>query len=171
MVCEGFIFRCSCLLQGNNNFFVEKNPTIVTFPLKGTNRLPTDVLRRRSYNSHMDSRFGFAWLHPSGLSTCKPRDKVCWDLKSPKRCLGFSWQLHALANNSWKDLVANVCHDGKPERGTYKVQAPIPNLNTYHVHVTPVYCMLYTARIHISDILCFLSFSLSLSFPLSDSII
>ena len=26
------------------------------------------------------------------------------------------------AETASKDLVANVCHDGKPERGTYKVQ-------------------------------------------------
>mmetsp|Transcript_23610 Transcript_23610/g.42677 ORF Transcript_23610/g.42677 Transcript_23610/m.42677 type:complete len:505 (-) Transcript_23610:43-1557(-) len=62
----------------NNNFFVEKNPTIVTFPLKG--------LDMRDY------------IHPD----CQP------------------------ANPETKyDLVANVCHDGKPERGTYKLQ-------TYH---------------------------------------
>lgn len=60
----------------NNNFFVEKNPTIVTFPLKG--------LDLRDY------------IHPD----CQP------------------------ANPETKyDLVANVCHDGKPERGSYKVQS------------------------------------------------
>jgi len=59
----------------NNNFFIEKNPTIVTFPLKG--------LDLRDY------------IHPD----CQP------------------------ANPETKyDLVANVCHDGKPEKGTYKVQ-------------------------------------------------
>lgn len=59
----------------NNNFFIEKNPTIVTFPLKG--------LDMRDY------------IHPD----CQP------------------------ANPETKyDLVANVCHDGKPEKGTYKVQ-------------------------------------------------
>jgi U4/U6.U5 tri-snRNP-associated protein 2 len=59
----------------NNNFFIEKNPTIVTFPLKG--------LDLRDY------------IHPD----CQP------------------------ANPETKyDLVANVCHDGKPERGTYKIQ-------------------------------------------------
>lgn len=59
----------------NNNFFIEKNPTIVTFPLKG--------LDLRDY------------IHPD----CQP------------------------ANPETKyDLVANVCHDGKPEKGIYKVQ-------------------------------------------------
>jgi len=59
----------------NNNFFVEKNPTIVTFPLKG--------LDLRDY------------IHPD----CQP------------------------ANPETRyDLVANVCHDGKPEKGTYKIQ-------------------------------------------------
>mmetsp|Transcript_43283 Transcript_43283/g.70062 ORF Transcript_43283/g.70062 Transcript_43283/m.70062 type:complete len:514 (+) Transcript_43283:47-1588(+) len=59
----------------NNNFFVEKNPTIVTFPLKG--------LDLRDY------------IHPD----CQP------------------------ANPETKyDLVANICHDGKPEKGTYKIQ-------------------------------------------------
>jgi len=59
----------------NNNFFIEKNPTIVTFPLKG--------LDLRDY------------VHPD----CQP------------------------ANPETKfDLVANVCHDGKPEKGSYKVQ-------------------------------------------------
>lgn len=59
----------------NNNFFVEKNPTIVTFPLKG--------LDLRDY------------IHPD----CQP------------------------ANPETKyDLMVNVCHDGKPEKGTYKVQ-------------------------------------------------
>eukprot|EP00933_Yihiella_yeosuensis_P081375 TRINITY_DN94979_c0_g1_i1.p1 TRINITY_DN94979_c0_g1~~TRINITY_DN94979_c0_g1_i1.p1 ORF type:complete len:515 (-),score=102.08 TRINITY_DN94979_c0_g1_i1:120-1664(-) len=59
----------------NNNFFVEKNPTIVTFPLKG--------LDLRDY------------IHPD----CQP------------------------ANPETKyDLVANVCHDGKPDNGTYKIQ-------------------------------------------------
>jgi len=62
----------------NNNFFIEKNPTIVTFPLKG--------LDMRDY------------IHPD----CQP------------------------ANPETKyDLVSNVCHDGKPEKGTYKIQ-------TYH---------------------------------------
>jgi len=60
----------------NNNFFIEKNPTIVTFPLKG--------LDLRDY------------IHPD----CQP------------------------ANPETKyDLVANVCHDGKPEKGSYKVQS------------------------------------------------
>jgi len=59
----------------NNNFFIEKNPTIVTFPLKG--------LDLRDY------------VHPD----CQP------------------------ANPETKyDLVANICHDGKPEKGTYKTQ-------------------------------------------------
>jgi len=59
----------------NNNFFVEKNPTIVTFPLKG--------LDLRDY------------IHPD----CQP------------------------ANPETKyDLVANICHVGKPEGGSYKCQ-------------------------------------------------
>mmetsp|Transcript_8000 Transcript_8000/g.22516 ORF Transcript_8000/g.22516 Transcript_8000/m.22516 type:complete len:519 (+) Transcript_8000:108-1664(+) len=59
----------------NNNFFIEKNPTIVKFPLKG--------LDLRDY------------IHPD----CQP------------------------ANPETKyDLVSNVCHDGKPEKGTYKIQ-------------------------------------------------
>ncbi|CAK9019985.1 unnamed protein product [Durusdinium trenchii] len=79
----------------NNNFFVEKNPTIVTFPLKG--------LDLRDY------------IHPD----CQP------------------------ANPETKyDLVANVCHDGKPERGTYKVQVfHQPTSQWFEIHdlrVTPV---------------------------------
>lgn len=165
MVCEWLIFRhCSCLLQGNNNFFVEKNPTIVTFPLKGTNLTDRCVGLTRASATPNDSRFGFAWLHPSGLSTCKPRDKICWDLKSPERWWEMLGLVVAVANNSWKDLVANVCHDGKPERGTYKVQAHILNLNTYHIYVTSVYCMQYTARRQILILIFYVSFvSLSLS--------
>merc|ERR1712151_1219583 len=40
------------------------------------------------------------------------------------------------------DLVANVCHDGKPEKGTYKVQAfHHPTSQWFEIHdlrVTPV---------------------------------
>jgi len=79
----------------NNNFFIEKNPTIVTFPLKG--------LDLRDY------------IHPD----CQP------------------------ANPETKyDLVANVCHDGKPEKGTYKVQTfHHPTSQWFEIHdlrVTPV---------------------------------
>merc|ERR1711881_53916 len=79
----------------NNNFFIEKNPTIVTFPLKG--------LDLRDY------------IHPD----CQP------------------------ANPETKyDLVANVCHDGKPEQGTYKVQVfHNPTSQWFELHdlrVTPV---------------------------------
>mmetsp|Transcript_75380 Transcript_75380/g.157081 ORF Transcript_75380/g.157081 Transcript_75380/m.157081 type:complete len:511 (+) Transcript_75380:130-1662(+) len=79
----------------NNNFFIEKNPTIVTFPLKG--------LDLRDY------------IHPD----CQP------------------------ANPETKyDLVANVCHDGKPEKGTYKVQVfHQPTAQWYEIHdlrVSPV---------------------------------
>lgn len=79
----------------NNNFFIEKNPTIVTFPLKG--------LDLRDY------------IHPD----CQP------------------------ANPETKyDLVANVCHDGKPEKGSYKVQVfHHPTSQWFEIHdlrVTPV---------------------------------
>jgi U4/U6.U5 tri-snRNP-associated protein 2 len=72
----------------NNNFFIEKNPTIVTFPLKG--------LDLRDY------------IHPD----CQP------------------------ANPETKyDLVANVCHDGKPEKGTYKVQTfHAPTQQWFEIH-------------------------------------
>eukprot|EP00928_Gymnodinium_smaydae_P079284 TRINITY_DN63252_c0_g1_i1.p1 TRINITY_DN63252_c0_g1~~TRINITY_DN63252_c0_g1_i1.p1 ORF type:complete len:571 (-),score=140.58 TRINITY_DN63252_c0_g1_i1:103-1629(-) len=72
----------------NNNFFVEKNPTIVTFPLKG--------LDMRDY------------IHPD----CQP------------------------ANPETKyDLVANVCHDGKPEKGTYKTQIyHAPTAQWFEIH-------------------------------------
>lgn len=72
----------------NNNFFVEKNPTIVTFPLKG--------LDLRDY------------VHPD----CQP------------------------ANPETRyDLVANVCHDGKPEKGTYKVQVyHSPTAQWFEIH-------------------------------------
>merc|ERR1711924_363398 len=74
---------------------IEKNPTIVTFPLKG--------LDLRDY------------IHPD----CQP------------------------ANPETKyDLVANVCHDGKPEKGTYKVQVfHHPTGQWFELHdlrVTPV---------------------------------
>lgn len=79
----------------NNNFFIEKNPTIVTFPLKG--------LDLRDY------------IHPD----CQP------------------------ANPETKyDLVANLCHDGKPEKGTYKTQIfHQPTSQWFEIHdlrVTPV---------------------------------
>lgn len=72
----------------NNNFFIEKNPTIVTFPLKG--------LDLRDY------------IHPD----CQP------------------------ANPETKyDLIANVCHDGKPEKGTYKVQVfHQPTAQWFEIH-------------------------------------
>ena len=78
-----------------NNFFAEKNPTIVNFPLKN--------LDLKDY------------IHPD------------WVKQNPE---------------THYDLVANVCHEGKPQEGTWKAQvyhAPKGEwLETQDLRVTPI---------------------------------
>lgn len=169
MVCEGLIFRhCSCLLQGNNNFFVEKNPTIVTFPLKGTN-LTDRCVGWRVCTTPNGSRFGFTWLHPSGLSTCKPRDKICWDLRphrrDDERCLGLPWQLQTTPERIWWQTFA-MMESRKEEPTKCRHRYWIWIRIIYALHQSYI-CIPYAVHCKNtysdSESLCFLCLSLSLS--------
>ncbi|CDI83040.1 ubiquitin carboxyl-terminal hydrolase, putative [Eimeria praecox] len=78
-----------------NNFFIEKNPTIVTFPVK-----------------NLDLR---EYVHPDALED-NPVTRY--------------------------NLVANICHQGKPHDGFYKAQVLHAPTNEWHemedLRVTPV---------------------------------
>eukprot|EP00615_Pteridomonas_danica_P001387 CAMPEP_0114336228 /NCGR_PEP_ID=MMETSP0101-20121206/5568_1 /TAXON_ID=38822 ORGANISM="Pteridomonas danica, Strain PT" /NCGR_SAMPLE_ID=MMETSP0101 /ASSEMBLY_ACC=CAM_ASM_000211 /LENGTH=285 /DNA_ID=CAMNT_0001468083 /DNA_START=806 /DNA_END=1663 /DNA_ORIENTATION=+ len=115
-----------------NNFYVEKNPTIVTFPVKN--------LELRDYVK-ICSDFGFPSkeeLEQRSVSELKDilkTHKVGWEGCVEKADLIDQVNSKVLAKIITKyDLLANVCHDSPPGQKKESQMSPL-DAGSYRVHI------------------------------------
>jgi len=100
-----------------NNWFVEKNPTLVNFPIKNLDmkafkkpkEIPSsDVLERLSVKELK----AMAAKRNVNVSQIVEKDDLVGKIVA-----SFAANKEATKY----DLIANICHDGKPDQGTYRV--------------------------------------------------
>lgn len=100
-----------------NNWFVEKNPTLVNFPIKNLDmkafKKPREIPSTDTLES-MSVKALKAMAAKRKIDTSRIVEK---DDLVGKLAASFAAKKEATKY----DLIANICHDGKPDQGTYRV--------------------------------------------------
>lgn len=135
-----------------NNFFVEKNPTIVTFPIQGLDLSPYLTEEARKKLAEQQAAL------PTDLSSASVKELRAVLARAGKtdggvvdktelvaRARGALREVAASCSTRY-DLIANICHDSPPERergagtgprrkGKAKADATAAPTGKYRVHV------------------------------------
>jgi len=101
----------------DNNWFIEKNPTLVNFPIKNLDMKSYKVSKEAPPVEELET------MSVADLKKrCAARKVDVKDVVEKDELVGKLVASYATQKQPTKyDLVGNVCHDGKPDKGTYRI--------------------------------------------------
>jgi len=110
-----------------NNWFVEKNPTLVNFPIKNLDVKPYTSL----YDDLEDDKLSAMSVDnlKKLLKKCKISSATMLEKSEMIRAL-IHFKNQSLASKY--DLMANIYHEGKPDKGTYRVHIYQKSTDTWY---------------------------------------
>lgn len=111
-----------------NNWFVEKNPTLVNFPIRNldmkayrqSEEAPSEDILDKLSIKELKARCA---VRKVDISTVVEKDELIGKLVA-------SYATQKIPTKY--DLVANICHDGKPDKGTYRVHIYHKSSDTWY---------------------------------------
>jgi U4/U6.U5 tri-snRNP-associated protein 2 len=104
----------------HNSFFVEKNPCLVSFPLQGMDMQPYLASATQPPTPQAVAALGVGELKRR-LAKRKVNTVGVAEKGELVRLLNEAYAAAAARRKTKYNLIANICHDGKADDGTYRV--------------------------------------------------
>lgn len=111
-----------------NNWFTEKNPTLVNFPIRNLD-MKTYKASTEAPSEHQLEKLSIKELKQK----CAVRKIDVSKVVEKDELVGKLIASYATQKIPTKyDLIANICHDGKPDKGTYRVHVYHDSSDTWY---------------------------------------
>jgi len=115
----------------SNNWFKEKNPTLVNFPLYNLDMAPYVAFPERPTTEGLNAK-GIRELREI-MDTQKIDKKGCLNKQDLINKINAHYDAKEKNRSTRYDLIANICHDGTAKDGTYKAHILHRAIRTWYL--------------------------------------